>query len=179
MNNIPSDDVLLNDVPLDDVPLDDVLNISETQNYVLTFRKKDFICLKCKHHKVDKNNIILPDCKYKCLEELFILNITNDVKFIIKEQNNNNFVLIKSEIKINNNINTNKLSINTPYGTLFLIKSNYIEENYNNCDFGKTVCVILPAHGDFNCSCKQCSISRLVNEYKNKGYDVEKFIDKQ
>lgn len=162
---------------MNDIP-SDILNTIETPDYILTFRKKDFRCSKCKQHKIDKNNIIFPDCIYRCLEELNILNSNNDVKCIIKEQRNNNFVLIKSEINKNNNINNNNLSIDTPYGTLILSKSNYIDGNYTNCDFGKTICVILPAHGDFNCSCKQCSISRLVNEYKNKGFDVEKFIDK-
>ena len=154
--------------------LTNVLNIIETPQFIFTFRKKDFMCSKCKQHKININNIIFPDCKYKCLEELFILNIDDDIRYIIKEQQNNNFILIESiEIKKNSN---KIFTIHTPYGLLSLRKINNI--GIGNDDFGKTVCIILPAHGDFNCQCKQCSIYRLSREYENKGYEIESFIDK-
>lgn len=67
-------------------------------------------------------------------------------------------------------------SIHTIFGTLFLRK--HRNKKTSNADFGETVCVILPIHGDYNCQCKQCFIFRLSNEYKNNGYDTVGFIDK-
>lgn len=76
-------------------------------------------------------------------------------------------------------MSSEEISIHTIFGTLFLRKSSNKNKYKNNCsEFGETVCVILPIHGDYNCQCKQCFISKLSNEYKNKGYDIVKFIDK-
>lgn len=41
---------------------------------------------------------------------------------------------------------------------------------FSECDFGKKVCFIIPPHGDLWCSCKPCTIYRLVENEKKCGW---------
>jgi len=64
-----------------------------------------------------------------------------------------------------------EISIATPWGILTLKKTN------NAPLFGQTVVCFLPKHGDFNCYCASCSLYRISDEYKKKGYTAIKFIE--
>jgi hypothetical protein len=42
--------------------------------------------------------------------------------------------------------------------------------------FGEKVTMVFPIHSGFNCSCVQCNLSRLVNDFSARGYRLTKFI---
>lgn len=39
--------------------------------------------------------------------------------------------------------------------------------------FGRSVAVVIPPHGDMNCTCTPCIIYRYVIEYKKRNWTVE------
>jgi len=70
----------------------------------------------------------------------------------------------------------NKCStICTPWGTLTFRKDNDNININNHVIFGRSMMIFLPPHGDINCNCKDCTLYRLVQEEKSKGYTCTKF----
>jgi len=53
------------------------------------------------------------------------------------------------------------IKVYTAYGTATMKKG--------PC-FGETVTVFFPKHGNFNCTCASCSISKTLLPYEQKGY---------
>lgn len=45
-------------------------------------------------------------------------------------------------------------------------------ERGGRCRFGKTVLVVLPPHGELNCECMGCELYRIVEVYRDAGWQA-------